>query len=203
MAKPPEVFERYLTRTEERALLACIAECGTSIARRDLAWMRLLRQTGIRIGTLCKLTVGDARNALATHHLEVKPGAAKGQHGYTVFLTDKARRALSDLLRSRLDRGHAPILEDLLMVSRHGVGISERQLQKRMAYWIKRAGLSVRATPHWWRHTLAHRLIDSSTAQDPLGVVQASLGHRSRVSTAIYTRPSREDVRAALEAASR
>ena len=203
MAKPPEVFERYLTRKEERTLFAFMGSFNTPFALRDLAWMQLLRQTGIRIGTLCKLTVGDARNALATHHLEIKPGAAKGQHGYTVFVTDKARRALSGLLRARLNQGHAPILEDLLLVSRLGVGITERQLQKRMRFWTQSAGLPVRATPHWWRHTLAHRLIECSTAADPLGVVQASLGHRSRVSTAIYTRPSREDVRAALEDASR
>ncbi|NBC23229.1 MAG: tyrosine-type recombinase/integrase [Gammaproteobacteria bacterium] len=115
----------------------------------------------------------------------------------------RARRATSGALRSllkiRRDMGFAEADDAPLIVSRNHRGLSVRSFQARMRKWCQSAGLPVHATPHWFRHTLAMRLMRNSTAADPRGVVQGALGHRDINSTAVYTRPSREDVDRAMQ----
>lgn len=195
------VFERYLTEDEERQLLRYVARFNTPLARRDHAWMRLLRQTGIRVGSLSGLTVGAATAALHSGRLALSDEHAKGQRGYQVPANSEAQRALRDLLKVRRALGFAPVPSEALIVTHRGAGMSVRSFQARMAQWREESGLPVHASPHWWRHTLAKRVMKRSTAQDPLGIVQAALGQASRQSAAIYALPDREEIAAALEEA--
>lgn len=199
-----KVFERYLTITEERKLSRTVAQFADVYARRDAAWMKLLRQTGIRVGSLAGLTVGEARQALRTHYLDVSDAHAKGGHGYSVFATKPARRALQALLAIRRELGHALATDEPLIVSRHRRGLSVRSFQARLQKWRREAGLPVDASPHWFRHTLAKRVLEQSTAPpaSALRIVQLALGHRNSRSTEIYTLPCREDLETALEEAS-
>lgn len=195
-----KVFDRYLTITEERKLFATVKQFGHILARRDYAWMRFLRQTGLRVGTMSQLTVNDAREALHTHYLQVRPEIAKRGIGGQVYVTQAGRKALTDLLRIRREQGHAEHPDAPLVMSRQeGKGMAVRSYQHRMAMWVRQAGLNVQASPHWFRHTLAKRIMKNSTAQDPRGVVQGALLQRSANSTAVYTMPDREDVEQVLE----
>jgi len=45
-------FHRYYTQSEEKALFKLLKNTDHILAKRDLAWMQLLRATGIRIGIL-------------------------------------------------------------------------------------------------------------------------------------------------------
>lgn len=193
------VFARYLTEAEERQLLRHVGQFRSLAARRDHAWMRLLRRTGIRVSTLAGLTCGDARDALRTGYLTVRGAIAKRGCGYRLHLTKRARGDLRALLALRREQGVAEQPEAPLILSRHRRGIAVRTLQDRMQRWVRDAGLQCAATPHWFRHTLAKRIVKRSTAQDPRGVVQSVLGHRSTRSTDVYTRPDREDVVEAME----
>ncbi len=195
-------FERYLTVAEERQLLRSVGKQADIYARRDHAWMRLLRQTGIRVQALSKLTVHDARQALFSKHLQLDAEIQKRGIEHKVFVTRKAQQAIKDLLAIRREMGHAEHPDAPLIVSRNNRGLSVRSFQARMQHWCRVAGLEVSASPHWWRHTVAKRLIASSTSTDPLGIVQSALGHKSRNSTAIYAAPDRESVMHAMEAAS-
>ena len=197
-----QVFERYLTVVEERRLLAHVAQFADLQARRDHAWMRALRQTGVRVQAFSRLTVGDAREALASGYLTLPAAIQKGGQGHRVFLTRKAQAALRDLLRLRREQGHAEQADSPLVMSRHARGLSVRSFQARMRHWCQAAGLRVAASPHWFRHTLAKRLVAASTAQDPAAVVQGVLGHRSRSSTGVYLMADREVMEQAMEAAS-
>jgi len=199
------VFERYLKADEERQLLRTVAQFGQVLARRDLQWMTLLRQTGIRVGSLARLTVGDALQALSgppPHRLTLRADISKGHRGYQVLLTQKAQKALRALLKLRKEMGHPPVPAHPLIMSRNHRGISVRSLQDRMHKWVLAAGIGVEATPHWFRHTLAKRLIERSTANDPRAVVQHALGHRDSKSSAVYTFPDREELERSMEEAS-
>lgn len=196
-----QTFERYLTEADERRLLAEAGRYGDVYSRRDRLWMQLLRHTGIRVGSLSGLTVADATEALRSGYLDVRADIAKGGRGYRVHVNKKALAALKGLLALRREMGHAALPEGALVMGRKHAGLSVRQFQERMALWVKRAGLPVAATPHWWRHTLAKRVIARSTANNPLPIVQAALGHRNLGSTGIYVRPDREEVAQALEEA--
>ncbi len=195
-------FDRYLTGPEERKLLRTVGAFGNVLARRDHAWMRVLRQTGVRITAFSRLTVADAQAAIREHRLELAGAIQKGKREHGMHVTRKARRAFSDLLRVRKEMGATPDPDGPLVMSRKHQRMSVRSFQARLRYWGAQAGISVPVSPHWFRHTLAKRLIDASTSQDPLGVVQAALGHASRNSSAIYAAPDREQVAMDLERAS-
>lgn len=202
-AAPRATFDRYLTRREERTLLAHVAKHAGLYARRDHAWIRLLRHSGIRLGTLRGLTVGDARAALATRKLRAADEHAKGGRGYDVPVSMATDAALRDALKVRRamrlpDDDDAP-----LFCSRLGKAMAERTFQQRMQLWRMSAGLQVSASPHWLRHTFAKRVHAATEHRDPVAVVQQLLGHHSRKSTEIYTLPDREDLERAVEAGSR
>lgn len=193
------IFRRYFTVEEERQLFRAIGQLADIHARRDLAWMRLLRQTGIRVQTLSGLNVHDAKEALRTHYLVLRPEITKRQRGGKVFMTQHARRALKTLLQIRRELGCPEAPDEPLIVSRKHQRMSIRSYQDRMRHWCKHAGLTVNGSPHWLRHTLAKRLMKQSTADDPRGVVQGVLNHASISSTAIYTQPDKEEIEQAME----
>lgn len=193
------VFDRYLTVAEERQLLSTISQFACVFARRDHAWMRLLRHTGIRVGSLARLTCFDARQALKEGYLHLRP--IKRSPAGKIYLNKRAREALRDLLRLRREMGHAENPDAPLVMSREHAGMSVRSFQHRMRHWVKAAGLNIEASPHWWRHTLGKRLMAQSTADDPRGIAQRALLHASIATSAIYTSPDRETYEASMEEA--
>lgn len=197
-----QVFERYLTEAEERQLLSTAAKFADLEAQRDNAWMRWFRQTGIRVQAGSRFTCADARQALREGYQTVRGEINKGRKTTKTYLNKRAKTALQDLLRIRKAQGHVEHPDQPLVMSRKRRGLSVRSFQARMSYWREQAGLDVKASPHWLRHTLAKRLIKRSTARNPLGIVQAALDHSSISSTAVYTQPDREDLAEAMEAAS-
>ncbi|PHS71962.1 MAG: recombinase XerC [Cycloclasticus sp.] len=197
-----QVFERYLSEKEESVLFKSVKSFGSVLARRDHAWMLLLRHTGIRVGSLALLTLDDALLARTSGYLVLRDEIAKGERGYKVYLNKTATLALKRLLRIRKEMGAPTAPDSPFILSRHHGGLAVRSFQQRMQHWSRVAGLRVVASPHWWRHTLAKRLMKSSEAADPRGHVCAVLGHSSVVSTTVYTLPDREDIERSLEGVS-
>jgi site-specific recombinase XerC len=194
-----QTFNRYLTQAEERQLFSTVKQFAGPLAQRDFAWMKLARNTGLRVGTMAGLTVADARKALRSGYLQIRPEIAKRKQAHTVHLNKVAVKALRELLKVRREMGHAEMDDAPLIVSRNHRGLSVRSFQARMNKWVQAAGLDVSATPHWFRHTLAIRVMRSSTQDDPRGRVQGILGHRDLNSTAVYTRPTREELAETLD----
>lgn len=197
-----QVFERYLTEAEEKQLLSTVAKYADLEARRDHAWMRWMRQTGIRVTPASRFTCGDARQALREGYQTVRGATNKGGKTTKTRLNKRAQEALRDLLRVRREQGHAEHPDMPLVMSRKRQGLAVRSFQHRMRYWCELAGMDVQASPHWFRHTLAKRLMKRSTADNPLLIVQAVLDHSALTSTAVYTMPDREDIEQAMEEAS-
>lgn len=195
-------FDRYLVESEETKLLKHLRSLSSVLARRDLAWIELLRNTGIRIGTLPKLTVRDAMTWLTTERVTLGDSVSKGGRGYELPLNKRGKRAIELLLKVRREQGFAQIPDEPLIMSRNKRALTVRSFQLRIKHWCQEAGLKVDATPHWLRHTFAKRIMSRSTARDPQGIVQAALGQRSRESTVIYTMCDRDELALALEEAS-
>lgn len=198
------MMRRSLSPQEERQLLDTVARHGSREARRDHAWMRALRYTGCRVGEWSRVSVGAAKMALETRHLFIPREHRKGRRiDHTVLVTEQLARALQDLLMVRLEQTGEPrpAPREALVLNRYGTGLVPRGYQKRMRYWCRVAGLDIEVTPHWFRHTRAMRIMERSGARDPRGMVQIALGHADIKSSGVYTQPTREDLRAALEAA--
>lgn len=200
-----KILKRFLTPKEEAAFFAAIKSRSGFTAQRDLHLLRLIRCSGGRVGAVCQLTVGDARRALVSNELSFRDEISKGSRGYDVPLTNAIRDELKALIKLRRDAGLSQEPDQPLVISRTrskgGEGMTPRGVQMRCAYWSAIAGLSFTASPHWLRHTLGNRLVNRSTAKEPLTHTATVLGHRDIKTTMIYTRPTRDEVRTSLSEA--
>lgn len=209
-------MDRYLTDAEQERLLDLLKRnSGDPLAARDYAWIRALIHSGMRINEFSLITVGDALAAVRTKYLFIPREHRKGWNrsprkdgkvrkppeDLKVYVAKALKQALEDLLTIRmLAVGAAGCHErDPLVVSRNGERLCVRSYQLRLAYWAKEAALPPGVSPHWLRHTRAMNVVRNSTARNPLGVVQAMLGHRSISSTGVYTQTPREEIEAAAE----
>lgn len=167
--QPPEV----LTLDEVRAVLAACD--GTEFAqRRDTALVRVLFDTGIRLGECAGLRVGDVdldMDVLTVH--------GKGSRIRSAPFGDKTGRALSRYLRARAKHPHAR--SEALWIGDQGAMTSSgvTQMLRRRG---RQAGVeNLRA--HRFRHTFAHLLRLEGIDDDAL---MRLAGWRSRDMLARY-----------------
>ena len=196
-------FERYLTEEEQRELLRFMhLRRADALARRDGALMRLLLHTGMRLRKTLGLTQAKTLSALRTGWLFIPRERRKGKRAdHTVLATEPVKEALRDLLAARvqMQAGQTAFEHEPLIISRLGLRMTARGVQKRIKAWCAAAGIEGDVTPHWFRHTRAKNIMRRSSSSDPRGIVQAALGHASISSTGIYTAVSKEELAAALE----
>lgn len=188
-------LRRYLTDGQQTQLLACVKKHAAVLARRDYAWIRLLRDTGMRIGEFSKMTLGDALFACETGWIHIPKKHRKGGRAdHRIPIDRNARAALELLIEIHYEMGGTEDAHEPLVFSRKGRGtqaLSVRSYQVRVARWCTEANIEP-ASPHWLRHTRAMNVMRRSQAQDPRGVVQALLGHASIASTGVYTGVTKE-----------
>ncbi|EEG08207.1 tyrosine-type recombinase/integrase [Pseudogulbenkiania ferrooxidans] len=190
-------MERYLTPTELQQLLNAARRVNDPLAQRDYHVMAALSLSGCRIGEFSLITLGDAWDALKTGYLFIPRENRKGgKRDHKVFVTRPLRLHLVALL----NMNDSQLASEPLVPGRFGQPLTVRNYQQRVAHWAKEAGLSIKVTPHFFRHTRAMNIMRSSEAHDPRGIVQNALGHNSIASTGIYTQPSHEDIENTLEA---
>lgn len=187
-----EFMTTYFTVAEEKKFFNVIKRTAGLLAKRDYAMFGLLRSSGVRVNTLVSLCVDEVLEALSSvdNYLPLRDDICKGRRGYTVFISAKVRTSLEELVR--LHKKINPETDELVL-NKSGKALSARMVQIRMKYWLEIAGLNPNATPHWWRHTKAMRIMHNSSAKDPRMVVKKVLGHSSITSTEIYTKPTKED----------
>ena len=149
------------------------------MAQRDRAMFELLYSSGLRLGELVSLDVGNGRVDLKEAEVTV---TGKGSKTRTVPIGAKAREALHAWLEVR-NRLAAPT-EKALFVGARGKRISPAVVGARLAAWARASGLGEHVHPHMLRHSFATHLLQSS--QD-LRAVQEMLGHASISTTQVYT----------------
>jgi integrase/recombinase XerC len=152
----------------------------TSVADvRDRAMFELLYSSGLRVGELTALDLGDGRLDLSEGEVSVTGTGAKTR---TVPVGAKAREALAAWLQVRAQLA-APN-EKALFVGARGRRIAPAAVWSRLKAWARRAGLGQPVHPHMLRHSFATHVLQSS--QD-LRAVQEMLGHASISTTQVYT----------------
>jgi integrase len=180
---------------------------------RDRFLVILLEATGLRIGEALGLRRSDMHFLPDSTVLGCE---VAGPHVHVIRRVDNDNGALA---KSRPPR-HVPVLDGVVtayrdyQILRDGldgqesdhvfVNVAGGVIGAAMTYnaaigLTKRIGRRAAAEglhPHLFRHTTATRWIDSGVTTD---VVQRLLGHASPASTAIYTHPSADKLRAAVE----
>ena len=185
-----------LSQDEYRRLLHAAERFGTE---RDVAIIELLRHTGIRVGELVALRLGDVMVRDRSGILTVRDG--KGGVFNEIPLNSQARRALRPYIeeeRRVVANDSADRRAPLFLGTRgagKGTALTPRAVQKLIAKYAYHAKL-VGATPHRLRHTFSRRFLDES---GDLVMLNRLLGHRRLETTAIYTQPTLEEMAEALE----
>jgi len=159
-------------------------------ALRDLAIVEVLYSSGIRVGELVALDVGDI-----DHERRVLRVVGKGDKERTVPLGLPAEQAL---LRW-LSHGR-PTLADprssAVFVGVRGARIDPRVVRRVVHAQV--AGTSVDMGPHGLRHTAATHLLEGGA---DLRSVQEILGHATLATTQIYTHVSVDRLKRAYDQA--
>lgn len=175
---------KALSEDEQRRLLDTLARARGWESERDHALFALMLGSGIRLASALSLTASD----FDLDRGDVRLRRAKGDREERAVLPAAVVAHLREFLPTQSALG--PV-----WISRHGLRLSTRQAQRRLTYWMKKAGIEHAASPHALRHSFATNLY--SRTHDIL-LVRDALGHKSIESTLVYARIDRERLRAAL-----
>lgn len=181
-----------LVEPEVHRLLQAAGQSVHGLAKRNYALVQLMLQTGLRVGEVAALSIADVRIRERSGLVRIRQG--KGRKEREVPLNATARRALGLYLESRGKAG----AEDLFFTNARGKGLPTRTIQAVITALARRAKISrVKVSAHTLRHTFALNYL----RQNPGKLVDLAslLGHEALDTTAIYTRPSREELAADLE----
>ena len=183
-----------LSSREVRALLAApkeqVAELSSQrdhsagsrnryfCAVRDNVILELLFSTGIRIGELVALNVGDID--LDRSQIQITGRATRGR---AVSLTSEL---VVESLRQYLEQRAERVLSTpALFVGRSGTRLTIYSIENIFKKHVRLAEIKRHVTPHSLRHTMAAMLVSSG---NDIREVQEILGHASILSTQVYTR---------------
>jgi integrase/recombinase XerC len=161
-------------------------------AKRNYALIQLMLQTGLRVGEIAALRHEDLRINERSGSVRVREG--KGRKEREVPLNTTARKALRDYLDTlEVCDHHAPVFR-----SSRGTPLSVRAIQQSVSTIAARAGIKrIPVSAHTLRHTFAVNYLKGNRGN--LVELSNVMGHESLNTTAIYTRPSREDLSNDLE----
>lgn len=182
-----------LLEPEVHALLRVAGETQYGLAARNYALVQIMLQTGLRVGEVADLKMKDITVRERTGSVLVRQG--KGLKEREVPLNATVRRALRHYLD---ERGDQPKPDDSVFLSERKAAMPKRTIQSVISQLGKKAKITrVKFSAHTLRHTFALNYLK----QNPGKIVELAvlLGHESLDTTAVYTRPSREDLAADLE----
>jgi site-specific recombinase XerD len=180
VARPPKWLEK-------RDVDRLIREAERGGSKRDLAIVQLLRHTGLRVGELAALQIGDVATSERKGAVVVRLG--KGGKQRTVPLNVDARRALNAYNEVR-----PQVPSSQLFISQRGEGLQAQAVENLVKKYARRAGLDG-VTPHTLRHTFGKSLIDAGI---DIGTVATLMGHERLDTTALYTQPGARDLEQAV-----
>jgi integrase/recombinase XerC len=183
----------FLTTDEVGKLLA--APKGESAAAiRDRAILETLYSAGLRVSELVGLTDGDLDTAAGIVRVR-----GKGKRERLAPIGSYAARALKRWLEVRkLSPREKTGREAPVFTNKFGTRLTTRSVARMLEKYLKETGLDQRTSPHTLRHSFATHLLDRGA---DIRSVQELLGHKSLVTTQIYTHVSTANLRAAYEKA--
>jgi len=147
-------------------------------AIRDNLILELLFSTGIRIGELVAINVGDVD--LGGREIHITGRATRGR---AVSLTsDVVLTAIATYIDLRSERH---LETQALFVGRSGTRLTIYSIENIFKKHVRLAEIKRHITPHALRHTMAAMLVSAGT---DIHEIQEILGHASILSTQVYTK---------------
>ena len=170
---------KFLTGEEIGRLLAA-PQPKAAGGLRDRAILELMYSAGLRVREL--VGIDDTDVDLRGGTVRVR---GKGRRERLGIVGRHAQRAIEAWIASRpRPRGPAVARVQPLFTNRLGTRLSVRGVARLLEKHLLTAGLVGRASPHTLRHSFATHLLDAGA---DIRSVQELLGHKSLVTTQIYT----------------
>jgi len=183
----------FLTNREIGKLLNAPPK-SDAMGLRDRAILETLYSAGLRVSEL--VGINEADLDFAGGLVRVR---GKGKRERLAPLGSFAMRALKAWLRMRSPaKGQAKDEATAVFLNKFGKRLSTRSVGRMLEKYLKLTGLDLRTSPHTLRHSFATHLLDRGA---DIRSVQELLGHKSLVTTQIYTHVSTAGLRAAYEKA--
>lgn len=161
---------------------------------RDRAILETMYSAGLRVSEVVGLIASD---------LDFQAGVVrvrgKGRRERLAPIGSYASRAIKRWLGvRRLSPSEPSGPESPVFLNKAGRRISTRSVARMLEKYLRQTGLDTRTTPHSLRHSFATHLLDGGA---DIRSVQELLGHKSLVTTQIYTHVSTAKLREAYEKA--
>ncbi len=191
LAKVAERDLDLISSTDLERLL--LAPDGDDIKNlRDKAILELFFSTGLRLSELCSLS---RELDLNKDEFSIR---GKGEKVRVVFLSDRAKDAIRDYLKKRVDMDDSlfvriesahkwsplGVQKGRPFVSAETLRLSPRSIERIVKHYATKAGISKNVTPHTIRHSFATDLLSNGA---DIRSVQMMLGHANIATTQIYT----------------
>ena len=178
--KVGRALPKFLTEDEITKLLEVSCKPGTNEGHRDAVIMELLYATGLRVGELVSLNVGDVN----TEESYIRC-LGKGSKERIVHLYPKALQELMKYMQqARLGLLGSRKQEPALFVNHRGERLTRQWIWSILKNYAQAAGIKSSITPHTLRHSFATHLLQNGAS---LRHVQELLGHSSISTTQVYT----------------
>ena len=173
---------RAITEDEFHLIVSVIPSFEFRILR-DLIMIRMLWDTGVRVSELTDLDTSQISEGKRSTVIQTKKNGKKR----IIMWSEETHGLLMKYLPLRLSLEKSHNASALFIGFKKGRGwsmrINTRSIQRIVEYYVNRAGIKSRISPHSFRHGWAHKRRDLNA---PLSFIQRGLGHVSPVSTFVY-----------------
>ncbi len=184
----------HFLSTDEIGKLLNAPKGESAAAMRDRAILETLYSAGLRVSELVGLMDGDLDFAAGIVRVR-----GKGRKERLAPIGSYAARALKRWLAVRtLSPREKTGREAPVFTNKFGTRLATRSVARMLEKYLKETGLDSRTSPHTLRHSFATHLLDRGA---DIRSVQELLGHKSLVTTQIYTHVSTANLKAAYEKA--
>jgi len=178
----------FLTLDQVEKLLNA-PDTSSLLGLRDRAILEIFFSTGLRVAELVNLNREQIKIKPPTKDLEISV-IGKGGWPRTVYFSERAVNWLRKYLEKRNDK------EKALFINYRGkipsTRLNIRSMERIVKKYVILAGLPLATSCHTIRHSFATDLLRKGV---DLRVIQEFLGHRSIVTTQIYTHVTRPHLR--------
>jgi site-specific recombinase XerD len=175
---------KWLDRLDQHTLCR-IVEKGRKT--RDIAIVKLLLNTGLRVSELCALTWHDLKISPKKGRLSVNHG--KGLKRRTIPLNKDARSVLLELGYHKRKGS-----DQQVFIGQRGA-MTPRGIESTLRKYVRQTNLE-EVSPHQLRHTFCKNLIDAGVSLEKVATLA---GHDNLETTRRYCTPSEQDLAAAVE----